>query len=50
MVRREACGNGLRTEVVPAHQALKADPSTSLPLDEIQAGLEKRHRCLTAGE
>jgi antitoxin ParD1/3/4 len=48
--RDRAIEHWLRTEVVPAHQALKADPSSGLPLDDIRAGLEKRHRRATAGQ
>ncbi len=48
--RDRAVEHWLRTEVVPAHQALKADPSSGLPLDDIRAGLEKRHKHATTGE
>lgn len=45
--RDKAVENWLRCEVVPAYEALKADPSLGVPLDDVRAGLAGRHKRAT---
>ncbi len=40
----QALENWLRQEVVPAFEALKADPTRGVPLDEVLVGLEEIHK------
>lgn len=40
--RDRAVEHWLRNEVVPAYQALQADPSSGVSLDEVRAGLAER--------
>lgn len=41
--RDKAVEHWLRTAVVPAYEALKADPSRAVALEDVRAGLAKRH-------
>ncbi|WER48919.1 type II toxin-antitoxin system ParD family antitoxin [Cupriavidus sp. WKF15] len=43
LARDRAVENWLREQVVPAYQALKADPSRALTADQIRAGLAAKH-------
>ncbi|WP_413742166.1 type II toxin-antitoxin system ParD family antitoxin [Sodalis sp. RH15] len=42
--RDRAMETWLREEVVPAYQALKADPSRGLSADEVRANLARAHK------
>lgn len=44
IARDKAVENWLRQEVVPAYEALKANPERGIPLDEVLAGLEEIHK------
>ncbi len=44
IARDKAVENWLRQEVVPAYDALKANPARGVPLDEVLAGLEEIHK------
>lgn len=44
--RDAAVESWLRNEVVPAYQALKADPSRGVALDDVRAALSARHAAL----
>jgi hypothetical protein len=44
LARERAMEHWLRNEALPAYDAYKADPSRGLPLDEVRAGLAKRHQ------
>ena len=41
--RDKAVDHWLRNEVVPAYEALKADPSRGVPLEDVRAELAARH-------
>lgn len=41
--RDDAIERWLREEVVPTYDAMKADPSRAVPIDEVFAGIEARH-------
>ena len=46
--RDKAVEQWLRNEVLPAYQALKADPAIGVELQDVRAGLAERHAARTA--
>jgi antitoxin ParD1/3/4 len=47
---REALESWLQSQVGPAYDALKADPSRAITVDEIRAMLAIEHKLATANE
>lgn len=49
LARDRAVENWLRDQVGPAYDALKADPSRAISVDQVRARLAEEHRKATAG-
>jgi putative addiction module CopG family antidote len=45
--RDRAVEHWLRTEVVPAYDAIKADPARAIPIDEVRKTLARAHKQAT---
>jgi putative addiction module CopG family antidote len=49
LARDRAVESWLRDQVMPAHDALKADPSTGLSADQVRASLQARRLARASG-
>ena len=48
MARDRAMENWLREQVAPAHDAIKADPSRAVTVDQVRARLAAEHKIATS--